>query len=82
MPGAQSDMEALNRIRKASHTDVARLQPHGYARAHRLITTAAPVLLAARAKDDWMAGVEDSISLRFWRCRAAVAAFERCNPPL
>ena len=38
MPGAQSDMGALNRIRKASHTDVARLQPHGYTRAHRLIT--------------------------------------------
>jgi hypothetical protein len=25
---------------------------------------------------------QGSISLRFWRCRAAVAAFERCNPPL
>ena len=23
-----------------------------------------------------------SISLRFWQCRAAIAAFECCNPPL
>ena len=29
-----------------------------------------------------MPSLESSISLRFWRCHAAVAAFERCNSPL
>ena len=55
MLGVQSDIGALNRIRQASRTDVARLQPHGVCpRLPILITTGASGSLATSVTG-WLA---------------------------
>jgi hypothetical protein len=82
MLGAQSDMGALNRIRKASHTDVARLQPHRVCpRLPILITTAVPG--SSGGSRHRMAGISRAQS----RCAFGDAAprsllSSSCNPPL